>query len=197
MGGRGFHKAGFSRISCANCARFERNQYFADRARSSLGRSLLMKFVDHHLAIDAVEVDQEFVGMFRRDFEWVERFSGEVLQVVSHDHLATCCHGRSEEMTVLLLVCHRRNQLPIALLNPGVRKMIAQLIEEVVCLFPCSAQLVSKRTDCFFNDFVGPACQKEPPARRASIGCHERRLGPERTHPPSWGNRKSFISRLR
>jgi hypothetical protein len=47
-----------------------------------------MEFVDHHLAIEVVEVDQEFVGMFRRDFEWVKRFFGEVFQVVCHDHLS-------------------------------------------------------------------------------------------------------------
>lgn len=62
-----------------------------------------MEFVDHHLAIEVVEVDQEFVGMFRRDFEWAKRFFGEMFQVVCHDHLAGCLHGRSEDMTVLLL----------------------------------------------------------------------------------------------
>jgi len=63
-----------------------------------------MKFVDHHLSIEVVEVDQEFVGMFRRDFELVKTFFGEMFQVVCHDHLARCFHGRSEDMTVLLLV---------------------------------------------------------------------------------------------
>ena len=39
-----------------------------------------MKFVDDYLAIEVVEVDQEFIGMFRLDFEWMERFFGEMFQ---------------------------------------------------------------------------------------------------------------------
>jgi hypothetical protein len=76
-------------------------------------------------------------------------------------------YGRSEDVTVLLLVRHRGNQFAITVLNPGVRKMITQLVDEVVCLFLCSAQLVSKRMDCFFDDFVRPPRQKEPPLEQS------------------------------
>src|ERR1035438_6608927 len=65
-------------------------------------------------------------------------------------------------LAVLLVVCHYRNQFPVALLHPRIREIRAQFVDEVVRLLGCPPKPQLKCPHGFFDDLVRPAGQKHP-----------------------------------
>jgi len=70
------YRASFSRISWANCVHLQvssdRNTSVTGRGRFNLS-TLFMKFVDHNLAVDVVEINQEFVWVLDLDAKRFQR----------------------------------------------------------------------------------------------------------------------------
>jgi hypothetical protein len=84
----------------------------------------------------------------------------EIFDVVGDDYFHTCVRCGGQDMAVLRVVCHRRNQIFIVL-DPRLWKMLPDFALAVHGFSIREAEGLPKSAGYFHHDLIGPFRQKE------------------------------------
>jgi hypothetical protein len=96
----------------------------------------------------------------RRDRIRRKRGAREILDVVGNDYFRTCSRRGGQDVAVLRVVCHRGNQVFIAI-DPRFRKMSPDFVPAVHGLLGREAEVLLKSSGYFYHDLIRPFRQKE------------------------------------
>jgi len=89
-----------------------------------------------------------------------QRGTREILDVVGDDYFRTCSRRGGQDVAVFRVVCHRGNQVFIAI-DPRFRKMSPDFVPAVNGLLGREAEVLLKSSGYFYHDLIRAFWQKE------------------------------------
>lgn len=136
--------------------------------------SLPRKRVRNGFRVQIVEVPQERTRSHRRDRIRIQSCSREVLHVESHDDFRITTDCGRQDMSILGIVCHGRDETLVAF-NPRFWEVSSNFTLPVSDLLLGQPEVLGEVPVHFGHDLVGPLWEVEPSsARKTQQGVGQR-----------------------